>query len=109
MKGENELIQLIVSILLYFVIFFGIAFILNMLLRTTWLMTIVYPFVVAIIIDNIPTWDYFSAPGEAFSKLANRLAEITIIDISILAAGFVGTIVSGIVIRLLRKSGYQMF
>ncbi|RFA36974.1 hypothetical protein CAI16_02535 [Virgibacillus dokdonensis] len=103
------MIQLVVSILLYFVIFFGIAFILNMLLRTTWLMAFIYPFVVIIIVDNTATWNYFTNTSETFTKLTTRLTELTAVDISILAAGFVGTIVSGLVIRLLRKSGYQMF
>lgn len=108
-REKQSLIQLAVSILLYFVMFFGIAFILNMLLRTTWLMALVYPLVVIIIVDNTSTWNYFTKTNETFSKLMTRLTELTVVDISILAAGFAGTIVSGIVIRLLRKSGYQMF
>ncbi|CDQ39215.1 MULTISPECIES: YuiB family protein [Virgibacillus] len=103
------MIQLVVSILLYFVIFFGIAFILNMLLRRTWLMAFLYPIVVLMIVDNISTWEYFKAPVEAFSEAFSRLMQITPVDIGILAAGFAGTIVSGFVIKLLRKSGYQMF
>jgi len=103
------LIQLIVSVLLYFVIFFGIAFILNMLLRRTWLMSFLYPFVVIMIIDNISTWDYFTNTGEAFSNLVTEITSLTIADIIILGSGLIGAIVSGIVIRLLRKSGYRMF
>ncbi|MFD1361448.1 YuiB family protein [Lentibacillus salinarum] len=103
------MIQFIVSILLFFVIFFGLAFILNMLLRRTWLMAVIYPFIVLLIVDDIATTEYFTAPGASFTAAFSRLTEITIADISILGAGFIGTIVSGIVIRLLRKSGYQMF
>jgi len=103
------LVQLIVSVLLYFVIFFGIAFILNMLLRQTWLMAVLYPIVIIIIIDNLSTWEYFTNPGQAFSELGTILANLTIADISILLAGLAGTIVSGLVIKWLRKSGYRMF
>lgn len=103
------MIQLVVSIVLYFVIFFGIAFILNMLLRTTWLMACIYPIIVLMIVDNISTVEYFINPGQAFSTAFSRLMEVTPVDITILTAGFVGTIVCGIVIKMLRKSGYQMF
>ncbi|MFD0952815.1 YuiB family protein [Virgibacillus natechei] len=103
------MIQLIVSVLLYFVIFFGIAFILNMLLRRTWLMACLYPIIVIMIVDNLSTWEYFTNPGEAFSTAITRFTEITAVDVTILLSGFAGTIVSGIVIRILRKSGYQMF
>ncbi|RYG74500.1 hypothetical protein EU245_02555 [Lentibacillus lipolyticus] len=103
------MIQFVVSILLFFVIFFGLAFILNMLLRRTWLMAYIYPFIVIMIVDNIATVEYLTNPGSAFTTTVRRLTEITIADISILGAGFLGTIVSGFVIRLLRKSGYRMF
>lgn len=104
-----EIVQFIVAILLYFVIFFGIAFILNMLLRQTWLMSFLYPIFVVMMIDEQSTITYFTAPGSAFEQLLNRIVHLTIADSTILIAGFVGTIVSGIVIKLLRKSGYQMF
>ncbi|WP_461177140.1 YuiB family protein [Virgibacillus ainsalahensis] len=97
------------SILLYFVIFFGIAFILNMLLRTKWLMAFLYPIIVVMIVDNISTVQYFTNPGDAFSTAISRFTSITPVDIAILLSGFVGTIVSGIVIKILRKNGYQMF
>ncbi|MFC4558633.1 YuiB family protein [Virgibacillus kekensis] len=103
------MIQFIISILLFFVIFFGLAFILNMLLRRTWLMAIIYPFIVLMIVDNISTWNYFTDLGASFSKAFDELSKITAADISILGAGFAGTIVSGIVIKFLRKSGYRMF
>ncbi|GGB36699.1 hypothetical protein F3157_03250 [Virgibacillus dakarensis] len=103
------MIQFVVSILLFFVIFFGIAFILNMLLRRTWLMSFIYPIIVLIIVDDIPTTNYFKDPGASFQTAFTNLVHITPVDITILAAGLVGTIVSGFVIKFLRKSGYQMF
>lgn len=103
------MIQLVVSIMLYFVIFFGIAFILNMLLRSTWLMSFLYPFVALIIIDGISTFDYLTNTSEAFQILGDTIATLQPADYMIMGAGFIGTIVSGITIRILRKSGYRMF
>lgn len=108
-KGECGMVQLIVSVFLYFVIFFGIAFISNMLLRQTWLMAFLYPIVVILIIDNVGMAEYFTNTATAFNDLGTRLLNIAFADIVILIAGFIGTIVSGVVIKFLRKSGYQMF
>lgn len=108
-ERRYHMIQLIVSILLFFVIFFGLAFILNMLLRRTWLMSIIYPFIVLMIVDNLSTAAYFKNPGASFATAFRNLMNITPVDIIILLAGFAGTIVSGFVIKFLRKSGYQMF
>lgn len=109
MRGVTTLIQFVISILLFFVIFFGLAFILNMLLRRTWLMAIIYPVIVLMIVDNISTLEYFKDPGNSFSIAISELTKITIADISILGAGFIGTVVSAIVIKFLRNSGYRMF
>ncbi|MFD1066477.1 YuiB family protein [Oceanobacillus locisalsi] len=103
------MVQLVVSVILYFVIFFGVAFILNMLLRKTWLMACLYPIIMIFIIDNVSFFSYFTSPEESFSALGDRIVGLTVADIVILLAGFIGTIVSGYVIRFLRKSGYQMF
>lgn len=123
------MIQLVVSVLLYFVIFFGIAFILNMLLRTTWLMAFVYPFVILLTVDNISlaqfddvNFDhpllfmgdmtiltYFTNPISAFYTVFIKLIHITPVDVIILGAGLAGAILSGFVVRILRKHGYQMF
>ena len=104
-----DILQLVVSIILFFVLFFGIAFILNMLLRKTWVMSIIYPIVIILIVDKFPFSQYFSSPATAFSTLFTNFTELKISDILILLSGFIGTIVSGIVIKFLRKSGYQMF
>ncbi|WP_099160016.1 YuiB family protein [Virgibacillus ndiopensis] len=103
------MIQFVVEILLFFVIFFGIAFILNMLLRKTWLMSYIYPIVVIMIVDDMSTTRYFNDPAESFSSMINKFVNLGIADIVILGSGLVGTIVSGFVIKFLRKSGYQMF
>ncbi len=103
------MIQLIVSVLLYFVIFFGIAFILNMLLRQTWLMAFVYPIIVVLIISDHSFGQFFTQSGEAFSGVWTKITTLTIVDVIILLSGLAGTIVSGIVIKILRRTGYQMF
>lgn len=109
LKEDARLIQLIVSIILFFVMFFGISFILNMLLRQTWFMSFIYPIIVLFIVDNLSTLEYFKRPGYAFRTAFSNLLQITPVDIIILISGFLGTIVAGIVMKFLRKSGYQMF
>jgi hypothetical protein len=107
--GEISIIHLVISTVLFFVMFFGIGFLLNMLLRMTWLMAVIYPIVVIFIVDEIPVLDYILKPSEAFSALWDKLGALHIADITILSGGFVGAIVAGIVMILLRKNGYRMF
>lgn len=101
--------QLLVSMLLFIVLFLGIGFILNMLLRTSWLMAVVYPIVVILIVDKVRVFHYFTQPAESFNSLANNFAALGGADVIILSSGFLGAILSGVVIRFLRKNGYQMF
>lgn len=103
------MIQLVLSVILYFIMFFGISFILNMLLRRTWLMAVLYPIIIVIVINDIKIFDYVKHPITNFGKGFGVLFSSGYQDIIILSAGFVGTIVSGIVIKMLRRSGYQMF
>lgn len=100
---------LLISMLLFFVLFFGIGFILNMLLRMSWIMAIIYPIVAIAIIQEVSFLDYFTSPGSAFSSLGNSITTLAVLDIVILVSGFAGAILSGIVIKLLRKKGYRMF
>lgn len=109
MDTSFSIVQLMISVLLFFVMFFGIGFLLNMLLRMTWLMAIVYPIVVLLIIDDVGFFDYFTNPGESFTMLGNTLTSLTTTDIAVLSAGMAGAITSGIVMKVLRKMGYQMF
>lgn len=60
-------------------------------------------------VDNISTIEYFINPSDAFSTAYARIAGLKFFDYVVFIAGFAGTIVSGIVIKILRKSGYQMF
>lgn len=72
-------------------------------------MSFLYPFVVIMIVDNLSTLEYFTNTGESFSQLSAEITSLAVMDIIILSSGFIGTIVSGLVIKFLRKSGYQMF
>ena len=105
----TALLQLIISTVLFFVLFFGIAFILNMLLKSTWIMTVLYPFVVFAIVDRVSTADYILKPKFAFSQLVRGLTHMMPADIIMLSGGLVGAITAGFVIRNLRRSGYTMF
>ncbi|WP_078594639.1 YuiB family protein [Evansella clarkii] len=106
---ELQLPQLIIAIVLYFVLFFGIGFILNMVLRSTWTMAVIYPIVIFFIVDQAGVLAYFTNPGEAFPTLGNQLISLKTADIIILLSGFIGAILSGIAIRMLRERGYRMF
>lgn len=106
------LIQFMVAILLYFVIFFSIAFILNMLLRQLWLMAGIYPLIMILMLTNDrkdSVFDYFTIPKEAFGELFEQTIALGFVDITLFIVGFIGTIASGLVIKFLRRSGYQMF
>ncbi|MRX73200.1 hypothetical protein GJU40_13705 [Bacillus lacus] len=95
--------------LLFFVLFFGIGFLLNMLLRMTWIMAIIYPIVCILIIDNVRLVQYFTAPGASFSALGDKILSLAAADILILCSGLAGAIAAGFVMIALRKRGYQMF
>lgn|SRR5690625_1289987 len=103
------MIQLVVSCILYFVMFFGLAFILNMLLRRTWLMSILYPIIIILVISKVNVFRYITNPSDAFSTAFENVMKLTTTDIIIFSSGLAGTIVSGIAIKILRKRGYQMF
>ena len=109
MNGSFTIVQLMISILLFYVMFFGIGFLLNMLLRMTWLMAIVYPIVILLVVDDVGFFDYFTDPGQSFSMLGDTITSMTGSDIAVLVAGWAGAVTSGIVIKVLSKMGYQMF
>lgn len=72
-------------------------------------MTFLYPIVIIVIISGNGLTDYFVKPGEAFATIRETVSGITLDDYIILSGGLLGTIVSAIVIKKLRKGGYQMF
>lgn len=107
--NDIHILQLVVSILLFFILFAGIGFLLNMVLRLTWIMAVIYPIVVLFIVNQEPYSRFFQEPGQAFSLLFERVISLHFADMVILISGLLGAIASGIIMKLLRKAGYQMF
>ncbi|HET7627967.1 MAG TPA: YuiB family protein [Bacillales bacterium] len=101
--------QIIISIVLFMVLFFGIGFIVNMLLRSSWVPAVVYPFIVVLIVDRVHMYEYITNFNESIVSLGTRLTGLQPVDIAVLSAGFLGAVTAGIVIRILRVKGYQMF
>lgn len=109
MQVQMNPAQIIISIVLFMVLFFGIGFIVNMLLRSSWVPAIVYPFIVILIVDRVSIYQYFTEFQNAIMDLSQQLAALKPVDITVLSSGFAGTIIAGVVIRMLRVRGYQMF
>lgn len=109
MKLLISIPQLFISILLFLVLFFGIGFLLNMLLRATWFMAIIYPIVVIRIVDDVKFFEYITAPVTSFSSLGTKLVSLQTADIIILLAGMTGALLAGLANKVLRAKGYQMF
>ncbi|GAA0355897.1 YuiB family protein [Bacillus horti] len=102
--------QIAISVLLFVILFFGIGFILNMLLKTTWLPgAIIYPIVLIIMVNQTPIASYFKEPLDSLVSLGVRFTELLFVDYVILLAGLVGALLSGVIIRMLRSRGYRMF
>jgi hypothetical protein len=82
--------QLIISIPLLFVLFFGMGFILNMILKTTWLPLLIFLGVVLYV-------------GRGVTDI------FTVLNVVLFLSGLAGAI-SGIwTIKTLRVKGYRMF
>lgn len=95
----SRLLQLIIATLLFFVLMFGLGFILNMLLKTTWFP--VYAYIVLIIVLVFMGWDS--------GTLLNNITSYTVIDYLPAAGGLVGAFISGKIMKSLRAAGYKMF
>lgn len=106
---EMALPILLISMILFFVLFFGIGFLLNMLLRMSWVMAIIYPIIGIRMIDKVKLSEYFTNSKEAFTQLEQRFASLQLADILILSSGMLGALLAGVVIKMLRNRGYQMF
>ncbi|KMY43298.1 membrane protein [Bacillus sp. FJAT-27916] len=100
---------MVISIVLFFILFFGLGFILNMLFRKTWIMAVVYPIIALYITGDLRVSEYVTNFSSSMSFLWERVQSLAVADAVILLSGFVGSIVSGWVIRILRVRGYRMF
>ncbi|KQY80669.1 hypothetical protein ASD24_17185 [Paenibacillus sp. Root52] len=96
-----QFIPVLVLMVLFFVMMFGIGFILNMLMKTTWFPS--YLFVIVILpIVVYSLWDQ-TVP------LTSHLGSFQIVDYLTGVAGLAGAVISGWTIRKLRLGGYKMF
>lgn len=100
---------LMISILLFFILFFGIGFILNMLFRSSWVMVILFPVVAMFIVNQVEWMDYARQPIASLKQLGINFTALHTADLLILSSGLLGGGLAGVVIKLLRKKGYQMF
>lgn len=99
----------IISMILFFVLFFGIGFLLNEMLRMSWIMAILCPFVFILFIDRVHLISYFTSPKTSFIDLKERIISLASADILILSSGLIGAILSGFATKILRKKGYRLF
>ena len=106
---ELNILTLIISMVLFFVLFFGIGILLNMLLKMSWVMAIIYPMIALLIVDEVRFIEYFRNSQDSFSNLTERFGQLATADVLILSCGLGGALLAGVVIKLLRKSGYNMF
>jgi hypothetical protein len=86
------IVQHMIGAVLIFVLFFGIGFTINMLVKTTW----------------FPVWFYVVA----IVPLAVIFGDFEALSIDFVIyglGGLVGAVLSGTIIRTLRNQGYKMF
>lgn len=89
--------QFIISLPLFFFLAFGLAFIINMLLKTTWVPGYLYVAVMLVSVIAV----YFRNNGS--------VAMLHPVDVTVLLSGLAGAFTGGWTIRLLRRKGYRMF
>lgn len=105
MRGRTvltvELLQLPILLVLFFVLLFGIGFILNMLLKTTWFPIYAY---VLVLLPLVIYWQY-----DHQLSFMDNLLEYQIADYLTGLGGLLGAYFSGSTIRSLRQKGFRMF
>ncbi|MBR2569122.1 MAG: hypothetical protein IKE34_08035 [Paenibacillus sp.] len=94
-------VMVIILMLLFFVMMFGIGFILNMLMKTTWFpvgfyLIIIIPATVIMLWSSDKSW-------------TENLLNYGLVDYLTGIAGLMGAMLSGKIIGMLRQSGYKMF
>lgn len=91
----------VVGSLLCIVLFFGIGFILNMLIKTTW-----FPlWLFLIIVVPLGIWQLWQPD----LSITDNVQSMLVSDIILIVAGAFGAYMSGWAIRALRRGGYRMF
>lgn len=99
----------IISLLLFFILFYGIGFLLNMLFRSSWIMAVLFPLIAIYIVNKTKLIQYVKEPAAAFGNIGDNVMALATWDIAILSSGFLGAVAAGITMKYLRKKGYQMF
>jgi hypothetical protein len=100
-EREIALLQLFIATVLMFVLFFGIGFILNMLMKTTWFPIYAY---IALVIGLLVYW-----ASTGTGSLWSNLAGYTYVDYIPGIGGLIGAVLSGSAIKTLRQKGFKMF
>lgn len=95
------MIQVAIVTILMFVLMFGIGFILNMLLKTTWLPLYMY----IILVIGTVIW-FWTKENTTFWATFKGFAAP---DYSLMIGGLLGAYLTGTTIRTLRVKGYKMF
>lgn len=96
-----DVIQLPIVLVLFFTLFYGMGFILNMLLKTTWLPIYLY---IILVIPLAIYWQY-----DASKSFIANLGAYHLVDYLTAIAGLIGTFAGGATIKLLRDKGFRMF
>nr|WP_028594071.1 YuiB family protein [Paenibacillus assamensis] len=96
-----EWLMYIVLMVLLFVMMFGIGFILNMLMKTTWFPMALY----VVLVIPLAMW----AMWDSSLTFVGNVTNYGFVDILIAIAGLVGAYISGKTIGYLRAGGYKMF
>ncbi len=97
-----EAIQIIIATVLFFVMMFGIGFILNMLLKTTWFPIVLFAITLIVLAIWSP-WD------DADKPTMSNFGTYTLIYYIPITGALIGAYVSVWTIRKLRQGGYKMF
>jgi uncharacterized membrane protein AbrB (regulator of aidB expression) len=100
--GKMGFIPVFILTVLFFVMMFGIGFILNMLMKTTWFPAYLFVLIILpVVIYSI--WD------RSAMSLWEHLSSFHFVDYLTGIAGLAGAILSGWTIQKLRFGGYKMF
>ncbi|WP_186786195.1 YuiB family protein [Paenibacillus agilis] len=91
----------IVLMVLLFVMMFGIGFILNMLMKTTWFPMVLY----VVLVIPLAMWTMWDSSLTFVGNVTNY----GFVDILIAISGLFGAYISGKTIGYLRVGGYKMF
>ncbi|MBO2943860.1 hypothetical protein JJQ72_07710 [Paenibacillus sp. F411] len=97
-----ELIPVLVLMILFFVMMFGIGFILNMLMKTTWFPCYLFVLVILPVV-------VYSMWNSSETTFLSHIGSYGLVDYLTGIAGLAGAVLSGWAIHVLRVKGFKMF